>query len=156
MHKVSRHPARPDQFFAQNHHGVYRSDNGGDSWESIAEGLPSDFGFAMVSHPHRPGVIYNFPLTADGKRYAPDFRCRVYRSEDAGGTWSALSDGLPDEPFYPTVLRDAMCADDADSAGVYFGTRSGEVWASADEGDSWRQVAAHLPEVLCVRAAVVG
>jgi len=156
VHKVSRHPARPDQFFAQNHHGVYRSDNGGDSWESIAEGLPSDFGFAMVSHPHRPGVIYNFPLTADGKRYAPDFRCRVYRSEDAGGTWSALSDGLPDEPFYPTVLRDAMCADDADSAGVYFGTRSGEVWASADEGDSWRQVAAHLPEVLCVRAAVVG
>jgi len=155
VHKIARNPARPDQFFLQNHHGVYRSDDGGATWTSIADGLPSDFGFAMVAHPHRPGVIYNFPLTADGRRYPPDFRCRVFRSEDAGETWTGLTDGLPSEPFYPTVLRDAMCADDADPAGIYFGTRSGEVFASADEGDSWRQVAAHLPDVLCVRAATI-
>lgn len=156
VHKVSAHPARPEQLFAQNHHGVYRSDDGAASWTSIADGLPSDFGFAMVSHPHRPGVIYNFPLVADGHRMPPDDRCRVYRSVDAGDTWTALTDGLPTEPFYPAVLRDAMTTDDAGTAGVYFGTRSGEVYASADEGDHWRQVAAHLPDVLCVRAAVVG
>jgi hypothetical protein len=155
VHKVSRHPARPDQFFAQNHHGVYRSDDGGDSWESIAGGLPTDFGFAMVSHPHRPGVIYNFPIQADGTRWPPEARCAVYRSEDAGGSWTPLRAGLPTEPFYGAVLRDAMCADDAEAAGVYFGTRTGEVYASRDEGDSWRQVAAHLPDVLCVRAAVI-
>jgi photosystem II stability/assembly factor-like uncharacterized protein len=156
VHKVARHVDRPDQFFAQNHHGVYRSDDGGGSWMSIADGLPSDFGFPMVTHPHRPGVVYNFPLAADSRRFPPEERCRVYRSEDAGASWTPLSDGLPTESFYPTVLRDAMCADDADPAGVYFGTRTGEVFASADEGDSWQQVAAHLPDVLCVRAAVVG
>jgi photosystem II stability/assembly factor-like uncharacterized protein len=155
VHKVARHPERPDQYFAQNHHGVYRSDNGGADWTSIAEGLPTDFGFAMVAHPHRPGVIYSFPVKADGRRFPPDERCRVFRSEDAGQTWTALTEGLPDEPFYPIVLRDAMCADDAYPAGIYFGTRSGELYGSADEGESWQQVAAHLPDILCVRAAVI-
>jgi hypothetical protein len=155
VHKVARHPDRPDQFFLQNHHGVYRSDDAGATWQSIADGLPTDFGFTMVAHPHRPGVIYTFPVAADGRRYPPDFRCRVYRSEDAGASWTELSDGLPTEPFYPVVLRDAMATDDADPAGVYFGTRSGEVFASADEGDSWRQITAHLPDVLCVRAALL-
>ncbi|MGC9666255.1 WD40/YVTN/BNR-like repeat-containing protein [Planosporangium sp. 12N6] len=155
VHKVARHPDRPDQLFLQNHHGVYRSDDAGVSWQSIADGLPSDFGFTILVHPHRPGVVYTFPLVADAHRYPPDFRCRVYRSEDAGATWTALTEGLPTEPFYPAVLRDAMGADDADPAGIYFGTRSGEVYASADEGDTWQRVAAHLPDVLCVRAAVV-
>lgn len=156
VHKVTRHRARPDQYFAQNHHGVYRSDDAGASWQSIADGLPTDFGFAMVSHPHRPGVVYNFPIQADEYRIAPDARCRVYRSEDEGASWAALSDGLPQQGFYPTVLRDAMCTDDADPAGVYFGTRSGEVYGSSDEGEHWQPIAAHLPAVLCVRAAVVG
>ncbi|GAA3510546.1 WD40/YVTN/BNR-like repeat-containing protein [Actinocatenispora rupis] len=156
VHKVASHPARPEQFFAQNHHGVYRSDDGGSTWSSIADGLPSDFGFAMVTHPRRPGVIYNFPIKADEYRVPPDAACRVYRSEDAGGSWTALTDGLPQERFYPTVLRDAMCVDDADVPGVYVGTRSGEVYGSPDEGDHWEQIAAHLPDVLCVRAAVVG
>jgi photosystem II stability/assembly factor-like uncharacterized protein len=155
VHKVARSAERPEQFFTQVHHGVYRSDDSGEHWTSIADGLPSDFGFPMVAHPRRPGVIYNFPVTADSKRYPTDLRCRVYRSEDAGASWTALSDGLPDEAFFPVVLRDAMCADNADPTGVYFGTRSGEVYASADEGDSWRQVAAHLPDVLSVRAALV-
>jgi len=152
VHKVAR-GCQPRQLFAQNHHGVYRSDDGGAAWVSIAQGLPGDFGFPIVAHPSRPGVVYVFPLTADISRFPTDYRCRVYRSEDAGARWSALTKGLPDGPFYPTVLRDAMCADDVDPAGIYFGTRSGEVYASADEGDSWSLVAAHLPDVLCVRAA---
>ncbi|MET8145055.1 exo-alpha-sialidase [Sphaerisporangium sp. NPDC005288] len=155
VHKVGRDAGDPDRLYAQNHHGVYRSDDGGAHWESIAEGLPSDFGFTIVTHPHRPDVVYNFPLVADAMRFPPEERCRVYRSQDAGKSWEALSDGLPSEPFYPAVLRDAMCTDDADPAGVYFGTRSGEVYASPDEGDSWALVASHLPDVLCVRAAVV-
>ncbi|MER5705292.1 exo-alpha-sialidase [Micromonospora sp. NPDC002296] len=155
VHKVARDAGDPERLYAQNHHGVYRSDDAGRTWASIAAGLPSDFGFPMVAHPTRPGMIWSFPLVADSQRFPVDHRCRVYRSADAGGTWEPLSAGLPDGPFYPAVLRDAMCADDADPAGVYFGTRSGEVYASRDEGDSWSLVAAHLPDVLCVRAAEV-
>jgi photosystem II stability/assembly factor-like uncharacterized protein len=155
VHKVARDNALPDRFYAQNHHGVYRSDDAGSTWQSIADGLPSDFGFPMVAHPHRAGVIYNFPITADARRFPTDERCRVFRSQDGGKSWDALSEGLPTGPFYPAVLRDAMCVDDAPTAGVYFGTRSGEVYASRDEGDSWSLVASHLPDVLCVRAAVV-
>jgi hypothetical protein len=154
VHKVAR-DVSPERLYAQNHHGVYRSDDGGGSWESIADGLPCDFGFSMVAHPRTSGTIWNFPLTADGRRFPPDHRCRVFRSVDAGESWEALSQGLPDEPFYPSVLRDAMCVDDADQVSVYFGTRSGEVYAGRGEGDSWVQVAAHLPDVLCVRAAEV-
>jgi hypothetical protein len=155
VHKAARDSGDPERLYAQNHHGVYRSDDGGTSWTSISEGLPSDFGFPMVAHPRRSGVIWNFPLIADGKRYPVDEKCRVFRSSDAGATWEPLSQGLPTEPFYPSVLRDAMCADDAERVGVYFGTRSGEVYASRDEGDSWALVASHLPDVLCVRAAEV-
>ena len=155
VHKVARDPADPDRLYAQNHNGVYRSDDGGTEWRSIADGLPSDFGFPMVAHPARTGVIYNFPLGGAALRHPVDNRCRVFRSEDGGETWTPLSDGLPADPFYPSVLRDAMCADDLDPAGVYFGTRSGEVFASRDEGESWAPVASHLPDVLSVRAAEV-
>jgi photosystem II stability/assembly factor-like uncharacterized protein len=155
VHKVARDAVNLDRLYAQNHHGVYRSDDGGTTWQSIADGLPTDFGFAMAAHPRRGDVVYNFPIERDAMRFPPDRRCRVFRSSDAGTTWEALGDGLPDEPFYPAVLRDAMCADDADPAGVYFGTRNGSVFASRDEGDSWSLVAANLPDVLCVRAATV-
>jgi photosystem II stability/assembly factor-like uncharacterized protein len=155
VHKVARDAAVPDRLYAQNHHGVYRSDDGGGTWVSIADTLPSDFGFPVVAHPHRSGVVYTFPLTADAHRHPVDNRCRVFRSSDAGDTWEPLSRGLPEEPFYPVVLRDAMCAADAHPAGVYFGTRSGEVYASRDEGDSWSPVAAHLPDVLCLRAVTL-
>ena len=154
VHKIAMHPQVPERFYAQVHHGVYRSDDGAATWQSIAEGLPSDFGFPMVVHPHRPEVIYNFPLVADAMRFPPDGHCRVYRSEDTGKSWDALGPGLPDG-YWAGVMRDAMCADDADPAGVYFGTRTGDVYASRDEGDSWQLVAAHLPDVLCVRAATV-
>jgi hypothetical protein len=156
VHKVARDAAEPDRLFLQNHHGVYRSDDDGRSWTSIADGLPTDFGFAMVTHPRRAEVAYNFPITADGRRVPPDGACRVYRTEDAGRSWTPLTDGLPQRDYYDVVLRDAMCTDDADPAGVYFGTRNGQVFASADEGASWAEVAGHLPGVLCVRAAVIG
>ena len=152
VHKVARDAADPDRLYAQNHFGVYRSDNGGESWQSIADGLPSDFGFPIVAHSGRPGVIYNFPLQADGERFPPGKRCAVYRSVDAGKSWEALTAGLPTEAFYPSVLRDAMCARAGGPGGVYFGSRSGEVYGSHDDGDSWFPIATHLPDVLTLRA----
>ena len=154
VHKMAAHPAQPERLFAQNHHGVYRTDDGGDSWESIADGLPSDFGFPVVVHPHRPDTAYLFPLVADGERIPPGGRARVWRTDDAGDTWRELGDGLPDG-FYAAVMRDAMCTDTADPAGIYWGARDGSVYATRDEGEHWTQVAAHLPDVLSVRAAVL-
>jgi hypothetical protein len=156
VHKVARDAVDPERLYLQNHHGVYRSDDDGRSWTSIADDLPTDFGFAMVAHPSRGDVAYNFPVQADGERTPPGRACRVFRTEDAGKTWTALSNGLPQDGYYGIVLRDAMCTDGADPAGIYFGTRNGDVFASADEGESWQLVGAHLPDVLCVRAAVVG
>ncbi|MDQ3715594.1 MAG: exo-alpha-sialidase, partial [Actinomycetota bacterium] len=83
-------------------------------------------------------------------------RLRVYRSSDAGQSWEETSKGLPEGRFYATVMRDAMCADDSPTTGIYFGTRSGSVFASADEGQSWSEIVGHLPDVLCVRAGTVG
>ncbi|SNR61442.1 hypothetical protein SAMN06265360_11217 [Haloechinothrix alba] len=155
VHKVAMDPGEPDRLFLQNHGDLYRSVNGGASWEPISDSLPGDFGFPVATHPHRPGVVYSFPISAR-TRSPEDGRCGVYRSEDSGDTWTGPGDGLPNEGYYSAVLRDALCTDDADPAGVYFGSRHGEVYASADEGDSWRLLTHHLPDVLCVRAAVVG
>ncbi|UNT00388.1 exo-alpha-sialidase [Streptomyces tubbatahanensis] len=155
VHKVARDAEAPDRFYLQNHWGVFRSDDGADTWQSIGEGLPSDFGFPVAAHPRRGGVAYLFPLNADTDRVPAEHRCRVHRTQDAGGSWEALSAGLPRAAHYGPVLRDALCTDDADPAGLYFGNRNGEVYASADEGESWRQLARHLPDVLCVRAAVI-
>lgn len=154
VHKVTRHPARPERLYLQNHGGVYRSDDHAATWTSIADGLPADFGFPIVVHPHDPDTVYVFPLNAGEGRYPTDGRARVWRSRDAGGTWEELGQGLPDY-FFVGVMRDAMCADDHDTAGLYVGARNGAVWASADEGSSWAPVVANLPDVLCVRAARV-
>ena len=156
VHKVARDAADPDRLFAQNHHGVYRSVDGGGSWTSIADGLPSDFGFPMVTHPTRSGTAWVVPLVADGERVPPAGRLGVWRTTDAGDSWSAASAGLPQDGFFASVLRDAFTADDvADSAGLYLGARDGSVYASADEGESWSQIARHLPDILCLRAATV-
>jgi len=155
VHKVAEDGARPGRYYLQNHGGVYRSDDAGHSWRSIAEGLPAEFGFPIVAHPSREGTAWVFPLVADAARVPVDHQCRVYRTRDAGESWEPLAAGLPQEPHYSVVLRDALTVDDSDPAGVYFGNRNGEVWASPDEGEHWVQVAAHLPDVLCVRAARV-
>jgi photosystem II stability/assembly factor-like uncharacterized protein len=153
VHKVASHPAAPDRMFAQNHHGVYRTDDAGSSWVSIADGLPSDFGFPIVVHPHRPETVFVFPLTADGERIPPQAQARVWRSDDAGATWSPSQAGLPDG-FYAAVLRDAMTVDAGDPAGLYLGARDGTVYVSTDDAESFTQIAAHLPDVTSVRAAV--
>jgi photosystem II stability/assembly factor-like uncharacterized protein len=155
VHKVARGAGRPERLFAQNHGGVYRSDDGADSWESIAEGLPSDFGFPIVAHPRDPDTVFVFPLGGADARFPVEGVCSVYRSRDAGGSWEQLRTGLPEDGFFSAVMRDAMCADDGDPAGVYFGSRDGSVYASNDEGDTWQAVATHLPDVLCLRAATL-
>lgn len=155
VHKIAQDAGDLDRLYLQNHWGVYRSDDGGAKWTDIGEGLPSDFGFAVAAHPHRPGTAYVFPITADADRVPAGRRCRVYRTSDAGSSWEALSAGLPEGDHFGTVLRDALRTDDADPAGVYFGNRNGEVYASADDGDSWQLLASHLPDVLCVRAVAM-
>jgi len=154
VHKVARGQRRSRRLYAQNHHGVYRSDDNGHTWTSIAEGLPTDFGFTVVAHPHRGDTLWLVPITADGKRIPPDAQLQVQRSTDAGATWQTCSTGLPARS-YTCVLRDAVAADTHEQAGLYIGTRNGDVYASMDEGDSFTRIAAQLPDVLCVRAAVL-
>ena len=156
VHKVAHHPARPGRLFLQNHWGLYRSDDWGDSWHDIANGVPSDFGFAMQMHPHDPDTVYIVPLESDMFRCVPEAKLRVFRTRDAGGSWEPLGKGLPQRGAYETVLRDALTADSHESAGVYFGTRSGKLYGSADGGESWREIADGLPSIVCVKAAVVG
>ncbi len=155
VHKIARHPDVPERLFLQNHGGVYRSTDHAASWQSIAEGLPSDFGFPVVVHPHEPETIYVFPISGGEGRYPPGARAQVWCSRDAGDTWQALDDGLPDD-FYVAVMRDAMCTDSHPSPGIYLGARNGAVWGSADAGETWGQLVANLPDVMVVRAAAVG
>ncbi|MEP6853108.1 MAG: exo-alpha-sialidase [bacterium] len=154
VHKIARDAEVSERLYAQNHHGVYRTDDAGDTWKSIADGLPSDFGFVMLTHPTRGGTAWVIPLKADGERIPPEGRLAVHRTTDGGQTWTRFDSGLPHQEFN-AVLRDAAAVDTADPTGVYFGTRGGEVHASADEGASFTAVAAHLPDVLCVRAALI-
>ncbi|WP_460747785.1 WD40/YVTN/BNR-like repeat-containing protein [Nocardiopsis oceani] len=154
VHKVA---AAPDgSFYAQNHHGVYRSDApAADGWSRIEEGLPTDFGFAVVAHPHRPESALNFPVVSQEVHFPPGHRLSAYRTDDGGKAWRSVNKGLPEEPYFGIVLRDGACTDGADVPGFYFGTRSGDVYAAADDGERWHRVAAHLPDVLCIRAAEV-
>jgi photosystem II stability/assembly factor-like uncharacterized protein len=156
VHKVVNHPSRPERLFLQNHWGLYRSDDWGDSWQDIANGVPSDFGFAIQMHPHDPDTAYIVPLQSDEFRVVPDARLRVYRTRDAGASWEPLGAGLPQEQAFESVLRDALTTDTHESAGVYFGTRSGKLYGSSDSGDSWMPIIESLPPICCVKAVVIG
>jgi hypothetical protein len=155
VHKVVHHPTRPERLFLQNHWGLYRSDDWGNSWHDVANGVPSDFGFAMQMHPRDPDTVYIVPLESDEFRCVPEAKLRVYRTRNAGVSWEPLSDGLPQRGAYETVLRDSLTADSLDPAGVYFGTRSGKLFGSSDDGATWREIADGLPSIVCVKAAVM-
>ena len=151
VHNMVRADARGDLLYQQNHHGVWRSRDGGRSWDDITEGLPSTFGFPIAVHPGKPDTIWTLPLNGDAiGRYPPDAKAAVWRSRDGGDSWEPCRAGLPQEACFFTVLRQAMATDKAAQPGIYFGTNSGSVFASFDEGDSWQEIARHLPTVLCV------
>ncbi|HZI56652.1 MAG TPA: hypothetical protein VFF39_07740, partial [Verrucomicrobiae bacterium] len=156
VHKIVQHPAKPERLFLQNHWGLYRSDDAGNSWKDIANGVPSDFGFCMVIHPHDPDTVYIVPIESDEYRCTPEGKLRVYRTRNAGASWEPLTHGLPQKNAMETILRDSLATDTCDPAGVYFGTRSGKVYGSSDGGKSWQTMIEGLPAVVCVKAALVG
>ncbi|MDX1482435.1 MAG: hypothetical protein R3315_12200 [Woeseiaceae bacterium] len=155
VHRIAIHPSNPDTLYMQKHWDVMRSDDGGDSWREVSGNLPSDFGFPIAVHAHDPETIYVVPILSDSLHYPPDGRLRVWRSRSGGEKWEALTDGLPQEHCYVNVLRDAMAVDRADPCGIYFGTTGGQVYASADEGDSWSPIVRDLPAVLSVEVQVI-
>lgn len=152
VHNMVRAPGKGgDLMYQQNHHGVFRSPDGGRSWHDITAGLPSDFGFPIAVDPADARRVWTIPLNGDTKgRFPPEAAAKVWRSEDGGDTWQAMAEGLPARDCYFTVLRQAMAVDRATPTGVYFGTNSGSVFASADRGASWSEIARHLPTVLSV------
>jgi photosystem II stability/assembly factor-like uncharacterized protein len=154
VHKVARDPADVRRLYLQCHHGVYRSDDSGAGWQSIASGLPTDFGFTVLTHPRRGGSLWLVPVVADGERIPPGAQLQLQHSTDAGDTWQTQAQGLP-HPSYTCVLRDAAAVDTHEQAGLYVGTRNGDVFASADEGATFARILEQLPDVLCVRVAVL-
>jgi photosystem II stability/assembly factor-like uncharacterized protein len=150
VHNLAAHPARPDTIFMQKHWDVMRSDDAADSWHEISGNLPTDFGFPIEVHAHEPDTIYVVPITSDSLHVPPDGKLRVYRSRTGGNEWEPLTEGLPQQHCYVNVLRDAMAVDSLEECGVYFGTTGGQVYASADAGDSWAPIVRDLPAVLSV------
>lgn len=153
VHKLALHPADPDRLYQQNHCGTYRSDDRGESWIEITSGLPSDYGYALAVDPHDPDTAFVIPEESSQMRTTVGGALRVYRTRDAGERWTAMTEGLPQQHAYVTVLREAMCTDALDPCGVYVGTSSGHLFASANRGEQWRLVAGFLPRILAVNAA---
>ena len=150
VHHIAMHPSRPDVLFMQKHWDVMRTDDAGDNWVEVSGDLPTDFGFAIDVHAHEPETVYVVPITSDSEHYPPEGKLRVYRSRSGGNEWEPLTNGLPQNNCYVDVLRDAMAVDTLDSCGIYFGTTGGQVYVSADSGDSWAPIVRDLPAVLSV------
>jgi photosystem II stability/assembly factor-like uncharacterized protein len=150
VHRIAMHPSRRDVLFMQKHWDVMRTDNAGDLWREISGNLPSDFGFPIEVHAHEPETIYVVPIKSDSEHFPPDGKLRVYRSRTGGNEWEALTRGLPQRDCYVNVLREASAVDSLEPCGVYFGTTGGQVYASADSGDTWNPIVRDLPAVLSV------
>ena len=154
VHRLQRAPTQPERIFMQFHGGVYRSDDAGESWQDIADGLPSDFGFPLALDPADAASAYVIPLNADTDRVTPEGRVRVYETRDAGASWTPRGDGLPADNAYLTVLREAFdWIGEGAALELYFGATSGTVFGSGDAGASWFDVAANLPPVLSIAAS---
>jgi hypothetical protein len=154
VHKVAPSPD-PARMYQQNHVGMHRSDDGGKSWTEITEGLPTEFGFAAAAHPHDRDTFYVIPLDPGHGRTMPDGHAAVWRTRDGGSAWQRLDRGLPQSDAYVGVLREGMAIDSHDTPGLYFGTSTGQVFASADEGESWSEIASYLPAISSVEVAIV-
>jgi len=150
VHRIAMHPTRPNVLFMQKHWDVMRSDDAGESWHEVSGNLPTDFGFPIDVHAHEPGTVYVVPIKSDSEHFPPDGKLRVYRSRTGGNEWEALTKGLPQRDCYVNVLRDSMAVDSLDPCGIYFGTSGGQVYGSADAGDSWAPIVRDLPAVLAV------
>jgi photosystem II stability/assembly factor-like uncharacterized protein len=150
VHRIAMHRSRPDVLFMQKHWDVMRTDNGGDSWQEVSGNLPTDFGFVIDVHAHEPETIYVVPIKSDSEHFPMDGMLRVYRSRTGGNDWEALTKGLPQRDCYVNVLRDAMAVDSLDDCGVYFGTTGGQVYGSANGGDTWAPIVRDLPPVVSV------
>jgi len=155
VHRIAMHPSRPNVLFMQKHWNVLRSDDAGESWHEVSGNLPTDFGFPIDVHAHEPETIYVVPIKSDSEHYPPDGKLRVYRSRTGGNEWEALTKGLPQRDCYVNVLRDAMAVDSLDPCGLYFGTTGGQVYASANAGNSWAPIVRDLPAVFSVEVQVL-
>ncbi len=155
VHRIALHPARPDVLFMQKHWDVMRSEDRGANWTEVSGNLPTDFGFAMAVHAHQPDTVYVLPIKSDSEHFPPDGKLRVYRTRSGGNEWEPLTAGLPQQDCYVNVLRGAMAVDALDSCGVYFGTTGGQVYASADSGDTWAPIVRDLPAVLSVEVQTI-
>lgn len=154
-HHLVMSPTNPDILFQQNHCGVYRSENAGDDWTYIGDGLPAHFGFPIGVHRHEEQTIYVVPEVSDEFRYTPEGALAVYRSRDGGRNWKRLSRGLPEKGAYLNVLREAMATDACESGGVYVGTSTGHLFYSRNEGESWDVLAGFLPPIYSVGTTVI-
>jgi len=157
-HCVRMHPLLPDRLYQQNHCGIYRLDRPAERWQDIGATMPKsvgDIGFPMVLHPRDADTLWVFPMDGSSvwPRVSPGGKPAVYRSVNGGKTWQRHATGLPSTQAWLTVKRQAMTADSGDPVGVFFGTTSGEIWGSRDEGRTWKCLAAHLPHIYAVESA---